>query len=91
MIPVVNRIRQSHDRNRAIAVSFAVVLGGCGIPYHQTTESYDQSLGDFGAVDLYRPEGSELRPGVVLIHGGGWTSGSKGDLAGDAAQLAASG
>jgi len=94
MIPVVNRIRQSHERsraNRAVAMLFAVAWGGCGTPYRQTTESYDPSLGDFGAVDVYQPEGPELRPGVVLIHGGGWTSGSKGDLAGDAAQLAAAG
>ncbi len=70
-----------------------MLLGvGCGLAYEQRTESYDARHGEFGTLDVYVPKGAPgLRPGVVVVHPGGWTSGSKSDLAEQAARLARSG
>ncbi|MCK5858621.1 MAG: alpha/beta hydrolase, partial [Abyssibacter sp.] len=32
------------------------------------------------AGDIYRPIGAGIRPGIVLIHGGGWTRRSRADM-----------
>jgi pectinesterase len=67
-------------------------LLGCGNAT-ETTETYDPALsGDFGRLDLYRqPTVSGLRPGVLLVHPGGWSSGSKADLSPQATFLAQQG
>jgi len=41
--------------------------------------------------DVYRPETDQILPGVLLIHGGGWTSGSKEAIRPIARALAARG
>lgn len=41
--------------------------------------------------DVYRPETDQILPGVLLIHGGGWTSGSKEAMRPIARALAARG
>lgn len=41
--------------------------------------------------DLYIPRGVEPRPGVLVVHGGAWTSGSRTQLAGVASRLASGG
>ncbi len=41
--------------------------------------------------DLYRPADKELRPVVVLIHGGGWATGDKWNMADHARELARAG
>lgn len=39
-------------------------------------------------LDAYVPEsGGQLRPAVVIVHGGGWRSGDKGDWSGEAQKL----
>lgn len=78
---------------RALWLSLAAAgsVAACGDAFVQTTESYNPALGELGAMDLYRPVGATPRPAVLLIHGGGWTSGDKGDLSEEAARLAASG
>ena len=39
-------------------------------------------------LDVYRPRGAAGRPGVLLLHGGSWDSGDRGQLAGLARDLA---
>lgn len=41
--------------------------------------------------DLYRPDDDEVRPIVVLIHGGGWATGDKWNMADHARELARAG
>lgn len=41
--------------------------------------------------DIYRPDDDALRPGVLLIHGGAWSSGDKWNLSDHARELAQSG
>lgn len=40
------------------------------------------------AGDVYRPVGAGIRPGIVLIHGGGWTRRSRADMSELARKLA---
>lgn len=47
--------------------------------------------GATSALDLYRPAGTGAHPTVVVIHGGGWRSGSRESNADDDAELAARG
>jgi acetyl esterase/lipase len=68
-----------------------ILAGGCGLAYRETTQSYNTATGNLGTMDVYQPVEAVPRPGVLLIHGGGWTSGDKGDLSEEAARLAASG
>ncbi len=41
--------------------------------------------------DIYQPEGDQLRPAVLVVHGGAWTRRSRDDMRGTAKQLAARG
>lgn len=41
--------------------------------------------------DVYRPDDDQLRPGVLMIHGGAWTSGNKWNMSDHARQLAQAG
>ncbi len=48
-------------------------------PYTLTTDVvYDVESGEELLLDLYVPDLSGPRPGVVMVHGGGFTSGSRG-------------
>jgi acetyl esterase/lipase len=53
--------------------------------------TYQVDDGDPEQLDAYLPAGKGPHGGVVLIHGGGWTTGSRTVLAPEAAQLAAQG
>ncbi|NLD77934.1 MAG: alpha/beta hydrolase [Acidimicrobiales bacterium] len=60
-----------------------------GVTY-ATAETYVGSMVDL-ALDLYLPpadDGPELRPMVIAIHGGGFTSGSRSNMAGTARSYA---
>lgn len=41
--------------------------------------------------DVYRPDGDQLCPGVLLIHGGAWSSGNKWNMSDHARELAQEG
>lgn len=41
--------------------------------------------------DVYRPDDDQLRPGVLMIHGGAWTSGHKWNMSDHARELAQAG
>ena len=57
----------------------------------QSGISYDSSSPS-DLLDAYLPKPSEVpAPAVVLIHGGGWVSGSRTDLSSEAARFAAAG
>jgi len=55
--------------------------------------AYAERSGGTLRADVYRPlrTGPEARPGVVVLHPGGWFSGDKRDVAGVARRLAAAG
>ena len=55
-----------------------------GLPYHEVDGVTLEG-------DLYRIASDETRPGVVLIHGGGWTKGNRGQMRSIARQLAKDG
>ncbi len=48
-----------------------IVPGSWGEIVYQTADGVDLVL------DAYVQRGTELRPGVLVVHGGGWTSGSR--------------
>jgi acetyl esterase/lipase len=54
---------------------------------------YGREAGDPLLLDLYTPidERPGLRPGIVFIHGGGWTSGDKAEFADKAREMAGRG
>lgn len=54
---------------------------------------YGQAGGESLKLDVYQlpAQGNALRPGVVFVHGGGWTGGDKGAWATQARDLAAKG
>jgi acetyl esterase len=53
--------------------------GGAGVSVHRDVE-YGRAGGERLLLDVYRPGGGGLRPGVVAIHGGRWANGDKSDL-----------
>lgn len=82
----------------AAAASTALTPGGdVGTPASGSgyVELTDLSYGSDPAevLDAYLPEsaGAPLRPAVLVIHGGGWQSGSRADLAPQAAAIARAG
>src|SRR5439155_24744480 len=42
-------------------------------------------------LDIYRPAGTEVHPALILIHGGAWKSGCKGDVGTEAWRAVAAG
>lgn len=52
---------------------------------------YGQIDGRNLEADIYRPDDDQLRPGVLLIHGGAWTSGDKRNMSDHARELAQAG
>lgn len=56
---------------RAFLVTAVVWLGGCQAPVERTVV-YDPRFGGSTSMDLYLPDASEPRPGVMLVHGGAW-------------------
>lgn len=79
-------VRKAKILFRAIDVLFAEAQNTC--PYinkhnartvsEEKNIVYDESLGDMGKFDFYRPaDAREKLPAIVLIHGGGFTAGDK--------------
>jgi acetyl esterase/lipase len=52
---------------------------------------YDDRFGSATSMDVYVPDGDGPRPGILMIHGGSWKFGGKGDMQGAARRLARSG
>jgi acetyl esterase/lipase len=58
----------------------------------ETDVVYDEVGGEPLRYDLYRPRGvRDLAPGVVFVHGGGWTNGDPSQAAGNGMHLARAG
>ena len=68
----------------------ALVVTACGPEISQQRTSYDSRFGEATELDVYRSPGV-MKPGVMLVHGGGWREGSKSQLAGLATRLAIEG
>jgi acetyl esterase/lipase len=78
---------QSHAMPAPVAVALPAARYGVAL-------RYDLSYGPLSeeTLDLCSPEGAQgPRPGVILIHGGGWVQGDKRDFAADCAYLASQG
>jgi acetyl esterase/lipase len=78
----------------AWALALALALAACGDLVVEHDISYDDRHGAATTFDVYRPPASAgvgPFPAVLVIHGGGWSAGSRGDLAAAAARLAGAG
>jgi acetyl esterase/lipase len=55
--------------------------------------TYSELAGEKGKMDIYLPDRTEgqTRPAIVVIHGGGWVSGSRNDVSAVAQKLAKEG
>lgn len=77
---------------RFCCVLLATLATGCGVDFDASTVSWNPRFGAEGKVDLYVPRGtSGTRPGVVILHHGGWNGGDKSSLNEQAARLARAG
>ncbi|MGH7283753.1 MAG: alpha/beta hydrolase [Polyangiaceae bacterium] len=76
----------------SLAAALAPGAGcGGGITEHDGV-SYDDRFGDSTIMDVYVPEdGAATHPGVLFIHGGGWSGGSRAEYSQAASRLARSG
>jgi acetyl esterase/lipase len=69
-----------------------LACAACGVSYEQRTVSYDDRHGELGKMDVFSPKNApKPAPGVLVLHGGSWTRGSKADLDQQAQMLAAEG
>ncbi|MFT3841516.1 MAG: alpha/beta hydrolase [Myxococcaceae bacterium] len=69
-----------------------LACSACGVAYEQRTVSFDDRHGELGKMDVFSPKNvAKPAPGVLVLHGGSWTRGSKGDLDQQAQMLAAEG
>ena len=62
------------------AVLTAVLAPSCAAPEEVRDVVYDARFGEATSMDLYLPDGgsaSARRPGVLFIHGGSWSGGSR--------------
>ena len=86
-------MRPKHGRGGVITTLMWVVLaGGIGL-CPAAAAGAEKAAGLYTAIeygrpgdhplllDAYVPEGSALHPAVILIHGGGWSSGKRDDMA----------
>lgn len=62
-----------------------------GAPEPTAHRQSDVPFGDGLVADVYRPSGAGPHPWVILVHGGSWRAGDKGDLPHQAHALALSG
>ena len=62
-----------------------------GAPEPTATRTVDVPFGDGLVADVYRPPGPGPHPWVILVHGGSWRAGDKGDLPHQAHALALAG
>jgi acetyl esterase/lipase len=69
---------------------FASLLLGLLIPTTTIDKDVEYAMPGGKAVlmDIYKPENSGLRPAIVVIHGGGWVAGDRGQMASTSAALA---
>jgi acetyl esterase/lipase len=85
---------RAHGRSYRFLAAAAVALlhAGCSAPDERFDIVYDSRFGDATKMDFYLPESSSgARPAVLLIHGGGWSGGSKDNMQVVARRLARSG
>ena len=60
-----------------------LLLSGCAQPGYRVERDVVYSPRDWPAVlaaDLYVPHSEGLRPAVLVVHGGGWKGGKRGDM-----------
>ncbi len=72
--------------------SRAQIIGRAKIKSIQNVK-YVENGDSSQSLDLYLPDtdSSELRPGIVFVHGGGWVGGDKGEFTSRAQELASAG
>jgi acetyl esterase/lipase len=78
----------------AVLALCTAVLGACTAAdvAVDTDVSYDDRFGAATRMDVYRPDdGSAARPGVLMIHGGGWRAFDRHSMDEDARRLAGAG
>lgn len=83
----------THRWQRLRALAFTVLVSGaaaCSAPREIQDVSYDARF-QRTKLDLYLPDEEGLRPTVMLIHGGAWKYGDKGQMRRMARRLARSG
>jgi acetyl esterase/lipase len=76
----------------ALAIVACVLVPGCGDAFlsHEKV-SYDPRFGDATIMDIFTPAGDGPYPGVMLVHGGSWSGGDRGEYTDAAKRLARSG
>jgi acetyl esterase/lipase len=74
-----------------VAVAAAALSVSCGAPEAHLDVPYDARFGDATTMDVYVPDADGRHAGVMFIHGGGWTGGSKAEYTLAAKRLARSG
>jgi acetyl esterase/lipase len=76
-----------------LAAAFALAAGAATAAAFKATygESYVQRDSGPLKADVYTPEGEGPFPGVLVVHGGAWRMGTRGQLAGVAQRLAENG
>jgi acetyl esterase/lipase len=80
----------------AASVSRVVPQGAAGTEAVKISKDveYGQADGESLKLDLYQPAmpaGAQKFPGIVFLHGGGWSGGDKNEFAGQAKEMAARG
>lgn len=68
----------------------SLALAACSSDVDVTTVEYDPRHGD-SALDVHAPVGAVATPAVLLVHGGGWWTGSRDEMTRFAERLAAAG
>lgn len=80
------------SRGREVPLVFSDLYRGLGLAASAPkTLSYQTIEGTDTAMDVYRPAGPVPAPGVLVIHGGAWQRGTRGEFDGLSRYLAARG
>jgi acetyl esterase/lipase len=69
-----------------------LLLSACNLPEIRRNVSYDDRFGASTTLDLYLPDDeNDLRPAIMFVHGGAWTSGAKENYANAALRFSRAG
>lgn len=67
------------------------IAAACAAPEERLDLTYDERHGVAGLLDVYLPDGDDVRPAVLFIHGGSWRWGDKDHFTAAGRRLARSG
>ncbi len=78
---------------RSTAILPLLLIAACGDQGITASENvpYDGRHGSATRMDIYSPDGASAAPAVMLVHGGSWKRGGRGDFTVTAKRLARSG